>query len=130
MFDFTPLARAVGFTFLGYLCCVPLGAVVLAIVGSTTGDSLSLSWLWWPVPLLFALLIVVLAVDYLRRLGSGRLTSTQVTGHRVAGALMVVGSVFALGVGHWEPLAVTAVGFLVLLLPSRGKATASTWTPR
>ena len=43
---------------------------------------------------------------------------------------MVVGSVFALGVGHWEPLAVTAVAFVVLLLPSRGRATPSTWTPR
>jgi hypothetical protein len=53
-----------------------------------------------------------------------------VTGHRVAGALMVVGSVFALGAGHWEPLAVTAISFVVLLLPTRGKTTASTWTPR
>jgi hypothetical protein len=130
MFDFTPLARAAGLTFLAYLCCVPLGAVVLAVVGSTTGNSLSLSWLWWPVPLVFALLNLVLAADYLRRLGSGRLTSTQVVGHRVAGALMVVGSLFALGVGHWEPVAVTAVAFVVLLLPSRGRATPSTWTPR
>lgn len=132
MFDFTGLSRAVACTLLVYVAAWPVGAVVLAVTASVfhiQGVAHGMRWLSWPAPLVFPLAALVLVVDYVRRLAAGHMTVTQVTGHRAAAVMMIGGSAFALGSGHWQPLAGCGTIFLLLLLPQRGKALPSTWTP-
>lgn len=131
MFDFTPLAKTVALSFLVYFLLFPVGAVLLLVSHYTVGwDDAAASMLGfvnWPLPVLFPLLSVVLLVDFFRRLESARLSTTQVTGYRVAAGFMVFGAAFGLSSGHWLPTAVSAGALLVLLVPTRGRATPSTW---
>jgi hypothetical protein len=130
VFDLTRLARTTGFVFLAYLCCIPLGAIVLAVVGVSTGKTLSIDFLWWGAVWVFPVLAIVLAVDFFRRLGSGRLTVTQVPGYRFVAVLMVLGAAFGLGSGVFVPAVICLVCLPAMCVPTRRKAAPSTWTPK
>jgi hypothetical protein len=131
MFDFTPLSKGVALVLLAYVAAWP--TVVVVAVISLFAFQLStlpgwVQWMNWPVPVVFPLASVVLVVDHFRRLTSDRMTVTEVTGYRAAGVMMALGSAFGLGTGHWECLAVSVAAFVLLLLPTHGKARPSTWT--
>lgn len=131
MFDFTRLARGFGFVFLGYLVGFPVLAICTAIlVGGfhLHGFDPVLVWWQWPLPCLFPVLSVILVVDFYRRLRGGQLSTSQVTGHRASAAFLALGACFAGPVGHWAPALASGGCFLLLLLtPTKKRATASTW---
>jgi hypothetical protein len=130
MLDLTRPARAIGFVFLVYLCCVPLGAIVLAIVGVSTGKNGNLDFLWRGAVWVFPVLSIVLAVDFHRRLRSGRLTVSQVPGYRFVGLLMLFGAGFGLGADVWIPSVIALVSLAALCVPTKRKAAPSTWTAK
>jgi hypothetical protein len=130
MFDLTRLARTIGFVFLVYLSCVPVGAIVIAIVGVTTGKTGNLDFLWWGAVWVFPVLAIVLSVDFHRRLDSGRLTVTQVPGYRFVAVLTTVGAAFGLGASVWIPAVICLICLTAVCVPTKQKAVPSTWTAR
>jgi hypothetical protein len=130
MFDLTRLARTIGFVFLAYLGCVPVGAIVLAIVGFSTGKSGNLDFLWRGVVWVFPVLAIVLAVDFHRRLRSGRLTVTQVPGYRFVGVLTTFGAAWGLNADVWIPVVISLPFLIALCVPTRRKAAPSTWVAK
>ncbi|MGI9156297.1 MAG: hypothetical protein ACR2FG_06625 [Marmoricola sp.] len=129
MFDFTPLAKVVGLALAAYFFAWPALAIVLGILAYAfhMNDVPSwVGWMNWPVPALFAILSVVLVVDFFRRLNLGQLTTTQVGGYRMSAVLMVFGAAFALSSAHWLPITVSGVALLLLFLPLRDKTVPST----
>ena len=77
------------------------------------------------MPAVFPDLSAVLAVDFFRRLRQHQLRTTQVGGYRFVAFLLAMGAGFALS-RHWEPLLVSGVCMLVMLLPATKRAAAST----
>ena len=131
MFDFTPVSQGVAALVLVYLVAWPLLAVVTAIAEGGFDQQWPASvadWLQWPFPILFSIGTLVLIVDFSAGLRSARLTTTQVTGYRVAAALMLLGALSSLQAWHWFVFAFCAAVMLVMLMPWRRKAQPSTWT--
>lgn len=129
MFDFTPLAKVVGLALAAYFLAWPALAIVLGILAYGFHIDKVPSWVgWmnWPIPVVFAILSLVLVVDFFRRLSSRQLSSSQVGGYRMAAVLMVFGAAFALSSAHWLPIAVSGVVLLLLFLPLHDKTVPST----
>ncbi|MGZ4749009.1 MAG: hypothetical protein ACXVYY_18175 [Oryzihumus sp.] len=128
MFDFTKVSRAVGFLLVAYIAAWPVLGVALLPFRSTVSGAAVRGALLDVVPWVFVIGSAVLAVDFFRRLNHRRLSATQVTGYRASGVMVVFGSTFALAHGFWEPTVLTGLLFLVMLAPTRGKATGETTT--
>jgi hypothetical protein len=127
MLDLTRLARSIGFVFLAYLVAILVCAIVTMIVGVSTGNTLDMDFLWWGAVWVFPVVAIVLAVDFHRRLGSGRLTASQPAGYRVVGVLTTVGAAFGLGADVWIPAVISLVCLLTLCVPTKRKTAPSTW---
>jgi hypothetical protein len=127
MLDLTRFARALGFVFLGYFLGWPvlgvLGAIVVKGFHVTWFDTVA-SWWTWPVPCIFPVLSAVLTVDFFRRSSRHQLRPTQVGGYRFVAFLLVFGASFAVS-RYWEPLAVSGVFALAMLLPAKKRAAAA-----
>ncbi len=127
MLDLTRLARTIGSVFLAYLASILLCAIVAMIVGVSTGTNLDMDFLWWGAVWVFPVLAIVLAVDFHRRLGSGRLTASQPAGYRYVGVLMTFGAAFGLGADVWIPAVISLVCLITLCVPTKRKTVPSTW---
>ena len=126
MLDLTRLARGLGFVFLGYFLCWP----VIAVLDAVFAGGFDVRWFeqvgrWWtwPVPAVFPVLSAVLAVDFFRRLRQHQLRTTQVGGYRFVAFLLAIGAGFALP-RQWEPMVISGLFLLLMLLPARARATA------
>lgn len=118
--DFTRPARALGFVFLGYFVGWPVLALLSIAVGGSWTDRLT-TWWTWPVPCVFPVLSVVLAVDFFGRLHRHELTTRQVGTSRFVAVLLVAGAAFAVA-RYWEPLLVSGVLALATFLPVKNRA--------
>jgi hypothetical protein len=131
MSEFTRLARALGFVFLGYFAGWPVVAILDMVIGGalhqTWFDALP-SWWAWPVPCIFPVLSAVLTVDFFRRLHRQELTTPQVGTSRFVAVLLVAGAAFALS-RYWEPLAIGALCALPVFLPAKKRAVAAPGEP-
>jgi hypothetical protein len=128
MLDLTRLARTIGFVFLAYFAGWPLIAVLEAVFAGGFGipwfERLGEWWIW-PVPVIFPVLSAVLTVDFLSRLRGRRLRPTQVSSYRFVALLLAVGAAFALS-RYWQPLLLSCLFALPMLLPAKKRAAAST----
>jgi hypothetical protein len=128
MFDFTKVSQGVAALLPAWMVAVVVvGVLGMLVPGDAFADRATTIMFGW-LPFAFTAGSVVLVVDYVRRLTTGRLTTTQVTGYRCAGVLMAGASAFGWRWSHGLTTAGCVVALLVLLLPTRGRARPSTWT--
>lgn len=132
MFDFTRSARIIALALPAYILLWPLWVIVGGLVDVVSGSRGMLDaadWLSWPVPCVFALLSLILLGDLWQRLSAGRLSTTELTAYRVAGILMLGGSLFALGTSV-VPAAICAAAVVISFCIPKRRAQPSTWEPR
>lgn len=135
MFDLTPLARIAGWLLPIYLLAFPVLAILFVSLNAATGaDTPNGDVMGIYPPILFALVAIVLAYDFHRRLRSAQLTTTQVSGYRFVGVLCMLGAAFGLAqLSHgatWIPVAVAAVSLAAMCRPTKSLAVPSAWTPK
>ncbi|RBY91456.1 hypothetical protein DQ244_08970 [Blastococcus sp. TBT05-19] len=127
MLELTRLARGIGFVFLGYFAGWPLLAVLGAVLTrgfDVQGFERVVEWWIWPVPGIFPVLSVVLAVDFFRRLRGHRLRPAKVGSYRFVALLLTFGAGFAVS-RHWAPLLISGLCLLAMFAPVKKRAAAS-----